>query len=334
MTSDLADWRQLPAIARGRAWSLQVLQTFRQALEHECADSAVVAVAASGSLGRWEARPGSDCDTIVLVQNDASVSDREQAMACVNRAVGSTPLIASKPQGVFATPVSLAELVVPAARGQIDESLPLYGKRIQLLLDSQPAVGDAAYGATLDAILEWWSHGFVQEESGKRWTALLNDVVRYWRSYCVSRQWDFSPAGGGWLPRDIKLRHSRLLMCAAMLALLGKTGQLPRGQRGWLLDRLADPPLERLARMYEAFDEREQFFTLATCYDRFLAALENETLQTEWAAALPQGPGDLGQAPASYRQMKENADRFKEEIARFFLARHQVWPRFIERLLL
>src|SRR5439155_11811704 len=101
--------------------------------------------------------------------------------------------------------------------GDPEEPLRVFGKRLLLLLESQPVYDDAAYAALLDDIVERYAAGYVKEDPTKEWTFLLNDLIRYFRSVCVTYQPDFEHEKEKWSLRNVKLRHSRLIMYAGLL---------------------------------------------------------------------------------------------------------------------
>ena len=277
----------------------------------------VRAVAVSGSLGRMEAGPHADADLLVVADDDAP---RDRAMAAVWDALAPLGLSRPKATGIFATPVSPAELLDPATVGRVVEDVGVFGKRIQLLLDAQPVYGFAAHERLTRAVAERYLAG------GRRY--LLNDLIRYYRSLCLEAQWDFGDRGMGWYGRDLKLRHSRAVMYAALLLLIGEV-EGEDDPAGWLAARLARTPLERLAGVYAAHGD-PRFGRVATVYDRFVAATGDGRVRAELKAAAPAGPADLDRPPPSYVALSENARELTGELARFVLARG---GRFVDDVL-
>ena len=55
----------------------------------------------------------------------------------------------------------------------------------------------------------------------KNYVFLLNDLIRYFRTICVNYPYTKEPEEEQWPIRNIKLRHSRLMMYASLVAMLG-----------------------------------------------------------------------------------------------------------------
>ncbi len=81
-----------------------------------------------------------------------------------------------------------------------------------MLLESRFVFNEKRYGKVLDQIVYNYSDDVINQNN-KNFVFLLNDVIRYFRSICVNYQ--YTKAGtewGKWPLRNIKLRHSRVLM--------------------------------------------------------------------------------------------------------------------------
>jgi hypothetical protein len=295
----------------------------------------VVAVAASGSLGRMEAGPHSDGDLIVVVADDVPPgAARGAALAAVWDALAPVGLPPPKRTGIFATATTRAELCDPASIGRVADDVATFGKHFQLLLDTQPVHGAEAYTALVRNLIERYATGFVAPDPGKEWVYLLNDLVRYFRSLCLESQWDFAPRGGGWYVRSLKLRHSRVVIYAGLLFLLGECSKEKCDKVGWLAARLGRTPLERLAGVYAANGDAH-FGRVATAYERYLARMADPVVRAELAAAAPAGWDALaGPQPPAYAELHANSRALIGELLRFLLARRDAWgERFFEYLL-
>ena len=275
-----------PALATAWKWSWERLTRMRACLaDLPRRAPEVAAVAVSGSLGRLEAGPYSDGDLIVVLSSEASSElDRTAGVTAVWDALAPLNLPRPQANGIFATAVTRAELCDPASRGRVVEDRALFGKRIQLLLDTQPVHGPDAYAGLVTAVIERYAAGFVAHDATKEWVYLLNDLVRYFRSLCLEAQWNFSPQGGGWYIKSLKLRHSRVAMYAGLLFLLGECSREKNDKVGWLTARVHRTPLERIAEVYRGRQD-PHFNRVASAYDRFLAGMNDPS--TRAALALP-----------------------------------------------
>jgi hypothetical protein len=280
-------------------------------------DPRVLAVAVSGSLGRMEALPHSDADLIVILADDVPPGrDREQATEAVWTALQPLGLPRPKTSGIFARPTTPSELTDPSTIGKVADDVAIFGKRMQMLLDVQPLYGQEPYAKFLDAVLRRYADD--------DWLYLRNDLMRYYRSLCVQEQWTFGERGGGWFVRDIKTRHSRVLLYAGLLLLLGESGKETGDRLAWLSAHLRLTPLERIAAVYAA-NADPHFENVAASYERFLTMMGNPDVRAALSAAAPAGPEDIRKAPQVYVDLRANAESLATELVRFLLARRDEW---------
>ncbi|MGR8920677.1 MAG: hypothetical protein ACU85V_13760, partial [Gammaproteobacteria bacterium] len=203
-----------------------------------------VTVAAAGSLGRLETGPDSDLDLLVIV-DFASAAD---ATLCttVLEVLGDCGLEPPKADGIYRTPVGRDALLDERARGSLDETPDVFGKRMQCLLDARPLFNDAAFVALRRDLLRWYGEPFQRLDPAASWTLLINDLSRYLHAYAGWQQHKFArSADDSWLLRQMKLRSSRLVTFAGLLFLAGASNSRPDKQ-AWLAARLGLSPLERV----------------------------------------------------------------------------------------
>ncbi len=298
------------------------------ALRHCLADLArteprVLTVAVSGSLGRMEALPHSDADLIVILADDVPPGpEREQALAAVWTVLQPLGLPRPKTSGVFASPTTPGELTDPSTIGKVADDVAIFGKRMQMLLDVQPLCGQDVYANVLEAVLRRYSSASPDDASD--WRYLRNDLMRYYRSLCVQEQWTFGERGGGWFVRDVKTLHSRVLLYAGLLFLLGESGKETRDPVGWLSAQLRLTPLERIAAVYAANDD-PHFENVAAAYERFLTMMGNPDVRAVLSAAAPAGPDEFRQPPQVYEELRANAESLATDLVRFMLSRRTEW---------
>jgi len=296
---------------------------------------AIFTVAAAGSYGRMEASARSDADFIVVLKQhvDPASPDGANAYNAVWESLASLHLEPPKKKGVFADPTSAPELYGRSV-GSADENLRVLGKRMLLMLESQPLFSDQGYEQLIDAIVERYAHDYVVRDPRKEWTFLLNDLIRYFRGLCVNYQWDFEQEHHKWPIRNIKLRHSRLLMYAGLLTLLGECSKQREDKVSWLRQRLRMTPLERLAYVYVE-NQDWAFFRVAGLYDVFLRNLNDPKIGDLLQPVRGVGAADYEErlASAHYANLKANSDGLVAELLRFVWSRRGVWSeRFFEYL--
>jgi hypothetical protein len=286
-----------------------------------------------------EASDRSDCDLIVVLSDKVSLrgddgKHTKQATDLYDAVWESLkPLALELPKrtGVFARPTNREELLDKA--GDAGEGADVFSKRLLLLLESQPVSSDERYGELIDAIVGRYAKGYVEHDSTKEWTFLLNDLIRYFRAICVNYQWSFDNEAEKWPLRNVKLRHSRLIMYGGLLFLLGEASKIRENKVEWLRSRLALTPLERMAWVYE--ENRDwSFQRIAGLYDVFLSQISD----METRKSLNVDPAEPAYSKRfnnpHYGALKTNSDALMAELLRFVFAQRGGWSeRFFEYLI-
>ena len=168
----------------------------------------------------------------------------------------------------------------------------------------------------------------------------MNDLIRYFRSLAVNYQWDFENQVEKWGIRNVKLRHSRLVMYSGLLFLLGEASKEREHKVPWLKQKLKMTPLERLAWVYE-MNSDWNFFRVMGSYSFFLSRISNKQVREK----LNYNPNDLINVTAKddygnrysneeFSNLKSNSDGLIAELLRFILSRRGDWTeRFFEYLI-
>jgi hypothetical protein len=298
--------------------------------------NAVVTLAVAGSLGRMDAADVSDCDLLVVLSDDG-LKDAQAAQGLYDRVwevLKPLQLTPPKPTGTFSQPTSIEQLCDKKNIGAASEDMGSFAKRLLLLLETQPVYQPDGYEKVLAAVVKSYADGYVATDPRKEWGFLINDLIRYFRSLCVNYQWDFENEHGKWPLRNIKLRHSRLIMYGGLLMLLGECSRERVDKVGWLKQRLTLTPLERIAWVYSA-NQDTNFFRLAGFYDTFLGMLSKPEVRNELNGEQVQ-PGSYATRyqMRNHAILKANSDGLVAELIRFILGRRGLWSeRFFEYLL-
>ena len=176
-----------------------------------------------------------------------------------------------------------------------------------------------------------WVHSWAPaSDPSKELVFFLNDLIRYFRYICVNYEDSFGRENEKWAVRNLKLRHSRILMYAGLLFLIGeasKDGIAEKSQVIW--ESLGLTPLERLAHVYERCGDR-CFFRVLGPYNVFLAKLSDPELRPRLNAF---GYEERYSVP-EFAELKWNSDAISAELLRFVFARRGSWSeRFFEYLL-
>lgn len=316
------------------AWSFsrQRLLEISQALAAVRLPTEIVTVGIAGSLARMEATAASDCDLVVVLQPDVDADSTagQRVFAAVWKALEPLQLEAPETTGIYAGPVSLSQLLDSATIGKVAEDQRVYGSRILFLQELQPVWGEAAFRDLTRQIVERYAMSYVALDPAKQWSYLLNDLVRYFKSLCQTYMFAELPDDQRWRLRNLKARHSRLLIYAGLLFLLGESSRPIPDKQAWLAERLTWTPLERLAACYADHGD-DQFRVLAESLNRFVAAMNTPGFRQSLAETTDPGSPLARESNPRFQELKQSGDEFLGELLRFALARRGDWAdRFFE----
>ncbi len=260
--------RTTPSLCACWERSREQIRDLVQELQNAGVPDLVRTVYVSGSLGRMEAVASSDCDVVVVLterdRGDSSLEIIETVFDCVARTGFQRP----KREGIFGTPTSFEQLLDDTTCGKVDEDLGVFGKRIQALLDSQPLLHVAEFENLQRAILDRYTSAPVADAAAFSLGWLVDDLIRYWRSLCARTRWLAHDKEATWRSLNVKVRHSRMLLCAGLFQLLleVRDSEEPIDD---LVELLQLVPLERVARNISRGHAGE----LRQHYERFAAAM-------------------------------------------------------------
>jgi len=310
-----------------REYSQRMLERLRGKLVAipKTALSAVECVAACGSYARFEASPASDLDFLIVCKTDES---GDRIRECIHQILADLDLPKPNPKGVFATDGHLD--IILSSAGATDETYGDLSKRLLLLLESTPLIKRDSYNGIITRIINQYTVE-VATDPRKNFVYLINDLMRYFRTICVNYQHSLSDEWGKWPIRNIKLRHSRVLMYFSLIAVLGHLSTYYKEDKidvlRWFIDMT---PLERLFVVYKENGDTN-FFRFAGAYDLFLRLLND----SETRRALKDLEYDDRYTNKDFATLKTNSDAVAAEITRFVFARQGQWSeRFFEYLLL
>lgn len=345
--------QKYPALKRALEFSRETLLRIRTALQAEFGEpeadvSPLIAV--SGSLGRLEASYNSDVDCMIVYPGPPS-SEAAVFRQRVNTILASVKVLTpegdecslphSNPKGVFAGDANGVELCDKI--GSRDEAYDNLSRRLLLLLESQFLWNKRYFDELRTQLLHKYSHDVAEDET-KHFVLLVNDLIRYFRTICVNYHAVKGDEPEKWPIRNIKLRHSRIVMYASLLFCLGELSKFTYGQPGrrridngeppnktaLLEGYIRMPPLERFVHLYEDNDD-DNLFRLLSLYNNFLAVLGKKNSRDD----LVNLPYERRYESEAFAALKTNSDAFAAEIMRFLFARRGMWSdRFYEYLIL
>ena len=321
-----------PALQAAWTFSQTRLRAISQALAATPLPPEIVTVGIAGSLARMEATAESDCDLVVVLKRDVDPDSEtgRRAFAAVWKGLESLRLEAPETTGIYAGPVSLSQLLDPATIGRVSEDQRVFGSRILFLLELQPVWGEAAFRDLGRQIVERYAECYVALDPTKQWSYLLNDLVRYFKSLCQTYMFAELADDQRWRLRNLKARHSRLLIYAGLLFILGESSRSTTEKQAWLAERLTWTPLERLAACHAQYGD-DQFRVLAECMNRFVSAMNTPGFQQSLAGTVDSTSPLARESNPQFKELKRNGDTFLAELLRFALARRDDWAeRFFE----
>jgi len=307
--------------------SAEVLNHLRELISSLPILDSIETIAVSGSLGRMEFLPESDVD-LIIVAKDNLYAHHDSLMALsetIWNSVREAGYCTSKPDGIFARPVTTLELCDPATIGKLDEQPALFGKRIQLLLDSQPICNDDNFKRLQSRILTRYE--LPPEENNPDQAAyLVNDLLRYQRALAMRYQFQLKDIPLQWRLLNAKFRHSRFINHFGLLLLLGEMTRQPVAKAEWLRKALNWTPLERIAAVYLRHHD-PLFHILQRGYSQFLLWMSDESFRNELAT------GSVPEENEAYQEIHRNGRIMTRELTRFLHERHHDWNEdFMNRL--
>ena len=322
------------AIRQAHEYSNDLLVKVRTAIAASPPDAAckVHVLATAGSLARLEASDQSDLDLIMTVnpvREGDEAADLQALKEWRNQLCERLGIDKPNPKGVFIDPT--CRTVLETISGGAEEAYQDVAKRILFILESQWLYSESEHDTLIDAIIDKDSM-HVKIDTRKNFVFLLNDVVRFFRQLCVNYQFTTDEtADGKWPLRNIKLRHSRVIMYFSMIAALGALSRCyDKDKIKALKDLVKLPPLERLFVAYKISGD-EGFFRVAGSYNTFLHLLSQQEARDElFKLEYPDR-----YKSAIFGQLKANSDGLSSELLRFYEARRGGWDdRFFEYMIL
>ena len=317
-----------PAIAAAEAFSLETIRKTREAIEADHPPPTVQILAAAGSMARLEASEQSDLD-LIMITGDGATVDEPALSAWRDGLCDRLGIEKPNPKGVFIRSTPYRQVISIA--GYAEEHYSDVAKRVLTVLESEWLYGEEDYQRLLDEVLDCYGKD-VKAGPHKVFLFLLNDVIRFFRALCVNYQHTKSETDDGkWPIRNLKLRHSRVLMYFSMVAAIGSLSPREAPYKVETLRLLiAMPPLRRLHAAYLLSGD-DGFDRVAELYNRFLERLSDKSNRDEIQGLEYENRYDS----ALFKELKDNSDELATELARFYELRRDRWnPRFFEYMVL
>lgn len=307
-----------PTLEANRSFSELRLQRLQKELEAERALQGYT-VCVAGSYGRLEASEYSDLDFFVLSEQGAEVADLSGPHQAVENVARGLGFPGSNPTGVFKSSVGLEAMLVQAG-GDTDDRQSL-SQRMLLMTETRAVTNLTTFEELQQKVV---SHYLPDHASHphKECLYLLNDLIRYFRHMCVHYQYTLDNEPDKWLIRNIKLKHSRLVLYAGLL-LTAVNASCKEDKRAYLTSQLRLTPLDRIESVYG--DVKDPGFSRVTAaYEGFLRELSSKDLRGGCASTVEYN--NRYDNP-SYQRMRATSALLTSELTRFLLDSRSRWSR-------
>lgn len=255
-----------------RTWpgSAAVIDRLRSHLTTVALDPSIATVAVCGSLARMEYTAASDLDVLVILKEDAHPEgdEADSAYESVWQAIAAESPRRPRPGGTFSRPISTKALADLSQLGTATEQWDAFGKRINLLLASQPVYGATHFERALERVAEAYATaGSLCGDA--TWSVLGHDVARHFHCVAANRCRKMFAQDPPDIASYVKFRFSVTLAQEAFLLLLHDIASRPAPDVPQLLAALRMTPMERVGHVCGLHNDRG-IESIASCYREFL----------------------------------------------------------------
>lgn len=283
-------------------------------------------IAVAGSYGRMEASEQSDIDYIIIFKEsniDAKLvkNIREKIKAIAEE----LSIVMPNPEGVFSQTLSRDMIVEDI--GNKDENLTVLAQRMLLLMESKAIYNEELFKEVVTQILKKYLK-FVISDPTKEALFLLNDLIRYFRSIAVNYEYSFGKDNQKWTLRNVKLRHSRVVIYAGLLLLIMDASKDRKDKFQYFENHIHLTPIERIVTVYTNNNDFN-YVKLLGAYNMFLNKINDDKIRQ----ALKVEYDDRYDNP-HYANLKVSSDLLQSELSRFVFAQKNNWSQQIYEYLI
>lgn len=287
------------------------LTNINKALDERFSDENFSVIVA-GSYGRMEASSASDFDFFILSYEDVKKEIKE----VIKEILVSESIPTPNPDGVFSETLSINDLIENI--GHRDDDLPKLAQRMLLLMESRPIYNEVFFKETVEKILNKYLE-LVHIYPTKEARFLMNDLIRYFRSIAVNYQYTFWKDTQKWVLRNVKLRHSRILIYAGLLFLILNSSKKREKKCEYIKENIYLTPMEKIISVY-IDNEDYGYDRILSAYDMFLGKLNSPDIRQQ----LQVDYGERYENPY-YAELKVSSEAFGAELIRFVFQQQNKW---------
>lgn len=201
---------QYENLCKSWEYTRQKLMIINQELETNICNPDI-AIMTAGSYGRYEAGMPSDLDYYIISM--PNVYDNN-IMNIVSSTATHLGIKLPNKDGVFSEEIPFNNILNKL--GKEDESIIELAQRLLPLLESTPIYNFNLCDKITNEILVKYMD-LHRDAPEKEAVILLNDLIRFFRYICANYQYKSWHDGEKWVLRNVKLRHSRVVMYAGLL---------------------------------------------------------------------------------------------------------------------
>nr|VFK61604.1 MAG: Nucleotidyltransferase domain-containing protein [Candidatus Kentron sp. TC] len=282
----------------------EIQEAFKETFESTQYGDLGISIFCAGSLGRGDARSESDLDLFILSKKEKKEIRRIDTIKLLANAININEKLEypgfsndGKYFKVYSFPEMLKRLGSPD-----DDVKNLFTVRMLLLLESRPIINEELYKEQIDLILK---HYFRDSSERNPFLPLflVNDILRYWRTFCLNYELVRNDSKKSWRKKNINLKFSRMLTIFGTIFPLISRSDLKRKD----IEKLTKlTPMERLAQGLDDLGDDSlvgEFDEFINIYEEFIQLKEKmgEKIEVD---------------DSEYKSMEDKAKSFSEFLYR------------------
>lgn len=296
-------------------YSFQKMGGLNEKLNIQFKEDSTFSVLVAGSFGRLDAHQKSDLDFMII--HNGHISNENEKIITVRECATELEIGLPNPEGAFSRPINLKSMINTI--GAKEDDLNKTAQRLLILMECRPIYNEILYKNITTEILNHYLK-LVSEEPEKEPLVLLNDIIKYFRNICINVEFSFWQDEDKWGIRNIKLRHSRVLMYAGLLLLLLNSSKYREKKISYLTENIHLSPIEKIFQVYNDNDDFN-FDRVISAYNNFLTKLVSDNVREE-LKNLDYGERYLS---SNYSELKTNSEFLQSEFTRFILSHRHNW---------
>jgi predicted nucleotidyltransferase len=299
--------------------SYNTLSEINKVLNLQFNGDASFSIVVAGSYGRMEASPESDLDYIIITEGE-NLGNINKIRQKIIEIIKDFKIPLPNDTGVFAQTRPKKQII--DIIGDMEDDLVSLAQRLLLIMETKAIYNEDLFKKTIDEILRKYLE-YVIDDPKKEAIFLLNDLIRYFRSIAVNYQYNFWKDNAKWTIRNVKLRHSRILIYAGLLLLILNSSKNRTNKYEYIFKNIFLTPLEKIISVYR--DNHDyNYYKLLGAYNIFLGRINNKEIR----ASLQVDYEERYNNPY-YSELKVTSDAFQGELTRFIDSHRGNWTETI-----